>query len=194
MGKFDIIAPYLTDQWPDSTNTMTLKLSPSSTSSHLWGSFDFGIVSGIIRSSAKPPTSTGHECVFFWRGRESGEGQMEFGEDETSHIIFLGNGKIKGRMEWMAGFDFVGMQDDETSRRVVWQKSVKGWKKEWRGINERSYESENIARWGKWGGDPAPDKPYRSDTSVGGGEDSGSDDVVSFDGYDDDEGSFNMAF
>jgi hypothetical protein len=110
---------------------------------------------------------------------------MEFGEDKTGHIIFLGNGKIKGRMEWMDGFEFVGKQDDETLRRALWQKYVKGWKKEWRGINERSYESARIARWGKWGGDPAPDKPSLSDTSVG-GEDSGS--------GGDDEGGFDLAF
>ena len=184
MGKFHIVAPYLSEEWPDSTDTMTLRLSKSSTSSHLWGSFDFGIISGIIRSSAKPPTGTGDECPFFWRGHESGEGQMEFGEGKTGHIIFLGNGKIKGRMEWVGGFEFVGKQDDESLRRVVWQKSVKGWKSKWRGINKRSYESARIARWGKWGGDPAPDKPSLSDTSGGGGENSGS--------GSDDEGDFDM--
>jgi hypothetical protein len=169
-GQYEIVAPYLSEEWPDSTGTMALKLCPSSTASHLWASFDFGIVSGIIRSTLPPPATTGIPCPFLWRGRESGEGEMSFGPNNEGSIIFLGDGKIKGRMEWMEGFDFVGVKVNR--KNVVWPKYVKGWKAEWRGINERSYESERVGRWGRGRvSDSVDDKPSVSDTTSGGDPD-----------------------
>ena len=145
---------------------MTLKICPSSTNAHLWASFDFGIVSGIIRSTVPPPTSTGHACPFMWRGRESGEGEMSFDPENQGSIVFLGDGRIKGRMEWMRGFDFQGVCVNREN--VVWSKSVKHWKAQWRRLNERSYESERVSRWGgRWTWDDTPDKPSLSDTSGG---------------------------
>jgi hypothetical protein len=169
-GQFQIIAPYLSEQWPDDTETMILKICPSSTASHLWASFRFGIVSGIIRSTLPPPATTGISCPFLWRGRESGEGEMSFGPDNRGSITFLGNGKIKGRMEWMGGFDFVGVKVNR--KNVAWGKSVKGWKVEWRGINERAYENERVSRWGRgWTQAAADDKPLISDTTAKGSSD-----------------------
>jgi hypothetical protein len=182
-GQYNIVAPYLSGEFPDHTETMTLKVCPSSTTSHLWASFDFGIVSGIIRSTLPPPATTGIPCPFLWRGRESGEGEMSFGPENEGSIVFLGKGKIKGRFEWMGGFDFVGVE--ENRKNVVWSKSVKGWKAEWRSINERSYERERVSRWGRgWAGDTVNDKPSFSDTTYGGHpdeDDQGSD----YDMYDD---------
>jgi hypothetical protein len=163
---------------------MTLKVCPSSTNSHLWASFDFGIVSGVIRSTLPPPTTTGVSCPFLWRGRESGEGEMSFGQPNQGSIIFLGSGKIKGRMEWMGGFDFVGVNANR--KNVAWYKSVKSWKAMWRGINERSYEVERISRWGSGcARDPRPDKPSLSDTSDDTlGDNEGSDIDYDMDAYD----------
>lgn len=110
-------------------------------------------------------------CDFFWRGRES-SGESTFGESNTGSITFLGNGKIKGRMEWDLGnFDFVGKQVDFrgelAGRPVRWEKLVSLWKREYRGYNWRAYNRENIARWGKWGGDPDDgEQPADSDTTV----------------------------
>lgn len=50
--------------------------------------------------------------------------------------------------------------------------SIRSWKDEWRYTNEDTYECESKSRWGGWGGDPRPDKPEDSDSSVGGGMDS----------------------
>src|ERR1700730_8365526 len=105
---------------------MTLKVCPSSTGSHLWAHFNFGVVYGIIRSTLPPPTSTGVSCPFLWRGRESGEGEMSFSPGNQGSLVFLGDGKIKGRMEWMDGFDFVGIYVNRPNR--VLPKYVKDWK------------------------------------------------------------------
>jgi hypothetical protein len=114
----------------------------------------------------------------FWRGREP-SGESTFGKRNTGTITFLGNGKIKGRMESDLGkFEFAGKKIDIggqlTGRAVKWEKRVTAWKRECRGYNSRAYGRENIARWGGWGGDSDDgEKPADSDTSVA--EESGED-------------------
>jgi hypothetical protein len=70
---------------------------------------------------------------------------MSFNKNNTGSITFLGNGKIKGRMKWLGDFEFFGKE--VVRERVVWPKSVPGWKSQWRGFNERAYESERVGRW-----------------------------------------------
>jgi hypothetical protein len=87
---------------------MSLRISPSSTGSHIWGSFDLGIVKGIIRASMPIQRGGSLECTFTWRGRES-TGESTFSESNTGTIAFLGGGKIKATIETEFGaFDFAG--------------------------------------------------------------------------------------
>jgi len=72
----------------------------------------------------------------------------------------------------MGGFEFIGKNVNREN--VVWSKSVRGWKSEWRGYNERSYDRERVGRWGSgggWRGDDVLEKPSMSDTSFGGSVD-----------------------
>ena len=146
-GEHRIVAPYLKDEWPDQTQKMVLKMSLSAKGSHLWARFHFGIVSGVIRSDGPLPQKAGDVCRFLWRGREEGEGEQTFGEDNWGTITFLDDGKIKGTMQWMGVFEFVGKKVSKPG--PVWVKNVTSWKREWRGINSRSYEYERQARWGR---------------------------------------------
>jgi len=96
---------------------------------------------------------------------------MSFGGRNTGSITFLGGGKIKGRMEWMDGFEFSGK--NLNLENVVWYKSLPAWKSEWRGYNERAYEGERKGRWGGWvGRNDADEKPSMSDTTFGEGSES----------------------
>jgi hypothetical protein len=149
---------------------MTLRMAPSSTSSHLWASFHFGIVSGTIRASLPKNITVGMVCTFSWRGREEGEGEMTFGDENKGTLTFLGGGKIKGKMRWMGDFDFVGVKDNSASKKIVWPKYVPGWKREYRGINQTSYEAASRARWGGWGGDEEHERSDNSDTDGQGGD------------------------
>ncbi|KAL0069025.1 hypothetical protein AAF712_004019 [Marasmius tenuissimus] len=83
LGKFDIVAPLIAEQWGYTYgDAFILKICPSSTRARLWGTFEFGVISGIIRSSAPTtklpdrPFSAGLRLEFVWRGREAS------GEDE----------------------------------------------------------------------------------------------------------------
>lgn len=139
---------------------MKLKLCVSSTGAHLWGGFDFGVLSGIIRSVSAPTSST---LSLTWRGRE-GENEITYGN--TGTITFLGGGKIRGHMEGgLCNFDFVGTRVEESLRNVVWSKYVRGWKSEYRNMDARAHDREGIERWGKWGGEAVPERPAESDTT-----------------------------
>lgn len=146
-------------------------MSPSTkTGKHLWISFDLGIVSGVMRSSG-PPSMTNTPLEFTWRGTEAGEGIMTFQDCNVASLVFLGDGKIKGTIsgDLFQDIEFAGKRNAEKSKNVVFQKYVASWKEEYRGINWRSYEAANVARWGKWV-DPTgcEGRPEDSDTTDGG--------------------------
>lgn len=129
---------------------MSFRLSRSRGGSHLWALFDFGIISGVLRSTGRPPKEVGDVCHFLWRGEESGEGQMNFGPKYSGSITFLGDGKIKAKMQWMGEFEFLGKNIPH--KNVVWSKSVVRWKERWRGYNGNAYERARVSRWGGSGG------------------------------------------
>jgi hypothetical protein len=65
----------------------------------------------------------------------------------------------------MSKFTFSGVRVQGSQ---VWAKHVKNWKGQWRGINDRSYQAANVARWGKWcEGMDYKEQPAGSDTSAG---------------------------
>lgn len=145
-------------------------MSPSrGTGRHLWMAFDFGAVSGVMRGRA-PPTRANVPCNFEWRGRESGEGEMTFTDENIGSVTFLGGGRIEGKISG----SFLGEDVNFFGRRiekpnVVWSKSVQQWKRTFRSINWRSYQVASAARWGKWVSDEGCNEdPAASDTSVGG--------------------------
>ncbi|RDB19989.1 hypothetical protein Hypma_013077 [Hypsizygus marmoreus] len=185
VSEYKIIAPYLQDQWSgDTGGDIHLKMSPSLNHSHLWVWFHFGVVSGIMRSRGPPPEKVGDVVHFLWRGREEGEGEMTYGEDNIGSITFLGDGKIRGTMRWMGEFEFAGKKVPR--RNVVWVKSVDGWKNEWRGINIRSYESARVGRWGGgwYQGDDSGYATPNSDTDPGKGSEDEEDDRYEYDEMD----------
>ncbi|KAK7691532.1 hypothetical protein QCA50_004931 [Cerrena zonata] len=176
-GLWDIACPSLAEEYSGYSAEMTMKMSTSRGSlkdGHLWISFDFGVISGVMRCQALPLPANS-TLSFEWRGSESGEGQMTFESINKGTITFLGNGKLKGVLNGdyvpKKNTPFFGTQNQENLRRVVWVKSVRQWKETWRGINANSYEVANQARWGKWVSDEGCDEdPADSDTTEAGGD------------------------
>ncbi|KAG6836089.1 hypothetical protein H0H93_011501 [Arthromyces matolae] len=166
-GEYMIIAPYLRKQWSSQTDEMSLKMSPSLGSSHLWISFNFGIYSGVMRSFSFPPKHVGDTVDLHWKGREEGEGESCFGDEEVASITFLGGGKIRGRVRCpLAGtVEFIGKKMKRSASDTAWEKQVSDWKKEYRRINERSHAADGARRWGTWC-DPGSEKDMTSNSDT----------------------------
>jgi hypothetical protein len=168
-GAFDIAAPGISEEWPEMCRSgLMLKMSPSQkTGRHLWASFDFGVVSGIIRC-ANAPTTVGESCSFTWHGEEQYEGQLMFGNDNTGTLTFLGDGKLKGVIDGgcLGKKQFFGTYNKEASTNRVWPKYCTQWKARYRRINDSAYQIAAAGRWGKWVDDTSrPDPPEDSDSS-----------------------------
>lgn len=155
-GAYVIAAPEVLDP-EDFDGPLTLQLAPSTTAGHLWGSFDFGVVEGKLRScSSINPTN--NVIRFLWRGRETGEGESTYGPRNFANFKFLPNGTFKGKMYWdcIGEFDLVGKLDATSSVNEDLADEVSGWKDEYWSLNESNYERERVGRWaggGFHGGD-----------------------------------------
>ncbi|VDB97868.1 unnamed protein product [Peniophora sp. CBMAI 1063] len=172
-GKFIVDAPKLVAECSGPHTRafeVTLAHSPGNRR-HLWGNFDFGVISGIIRGGM-PPRDVGDTVTFLWRGREQGEDQMTYGPNNTGTLTFLGDGKIRGNMTggFIGKVDFSCAPNPAYARRaIIWSKSVKSWKERWRGMNQRAHDAENASRWGKWQpGQDYKEKGADSDTTIAG--------------------------
>ncbi|KAF8641292.1 hypothetical protein AX16_010071 [Volvariella volvacea WC 439] len=172
-GTYTLTVPSISSNWPDSIlfHPPTITVAVSSTNAHLWCSFNFGIYEGFVRSVRGPPEAQNESCVVKWKGRDTNEGVMEFQDDQTGFITFLPDGRIRGTLRHVGAAGdcmFHGMKTSNGSveGNVDWKKEVKKWKREYRGINERSYGIANVRRWGRWKEDARPDPPADSDTSV----------------------------
>jgi hypothetical protein len=97
-GAYTIVAPQVSDGW-GCDGPLTLQLAPSSTGAHLWGSFDFGVFEGTLRSHSALPAAN-NTVKFHWRGRETGEGETTYGPENIAEFEFLEGGKFSGTMYW----------------------------------------------------------------------------------------------
>lgn len=178
-GRYEIHAPAL-DNWDESERIVpTIEIYPSSTSAHLWASFEFGIISGVMRSIYPVPSGGGlnAEIPFEWRGREAGENQMSIDNSNRALFTFLEDGTLEGRMEgsFLETFKLYGLSMPTDFRgnptpqksQAHQIKEVRSWKNEWRGLNYHNYEVENKARWGGWGGEGQDESAFESDTTDG---------------------------
>lgn len=129
-----------------------MELAPSSTASHLWGSFDFGAFVGKLRSCSSVTPTNGSIIKFLWRGRETGEGVSTYDAENVAEFRFREDGKFVGTMYWdcLGEFNLVGIKDEPASRDRVLSEKVPEWKSEYWSLNEANYDRECEGRWGGW--------------------------------------------
>lgn len=68
----------------------------------LWGSFEIGPLSGILRLDERPWTASHRPLYFGWRG-EDGQGGEYDEVDDGSYVKFLGDGVVVGRIGFYDG-------------------------------------------------------------------------------------------
>ncbi|KAK9364584.1 hypothetical protein V1509DRAFT_635927 [Lipomyces kononenkoae] len=127
--------------FPQEEFTLTLCLSGNT----IWGAYDFGMHHGILYIPNWFHSASQGMVPFTWRGRERGEGEMSFNEDNEGYIRFLGDGKIGGEINCYGQAKFIGWRTSGKNTRL--SRSLASMQNEWNGYNEREYERERVARW-----------------------------------------------
>lgn len=141
-GYYDISCPLLESEFGDDDRSLILCLD----SPRIWGAYDFGQFTGIFLLPTRPyqPSPIPLRCN--WRGVETGEGEMSFGNNCVGEIAFHGDGQISGMLNLYGQCEFNGTRrpGPMTAPRPA------GMKMEWDGYNEEEYAAANRRRWGGW--------------------------------------------
>ena len=82
----------------------------------LWGSFEIGPLSGILRLAERPWASSRQRLYFEWRGEDE-QGGDHVKANDGSYIVFLGGGVLVG------GFVFYGEMLEFEGKRVSGQET-----------------------------------------------------------------------
>lgn len=109
-GTYEVYSFDIEDQWPDSIPSGGLTLSLRLHGNQMWGSYDFGAFEGVIFMPQRPMRPSFEMIPFEWRGRETGEGQIDYGEDCQGWIQFLGDGDIVGQINCLGDLKFRGQR------------------------------------------------------------------------------------
>ncbi|EJD37632.1 hypothetical protein AURDEDRAFT_173295 [Auricularia subglabra TFB-10046 SS5] len=189
-GSYDIkakVASTSSDEPYESDFVFNLVLS--STRSHLWGAFDFGICSGVLRASA-PSDPTNSNVYFHWCGRDDEVEEAIFGPQNVGTIKFLPGGRIKGKLEGdpcdEEPIKFSGRLFPANASTTV--EDVRELKSEYKALYAENFDPDGPGRWGSssWCGEPA--REIVSDTEESGG----SGDEDSDGGWSDDYDGFGI--
>ncbi|KAI4113871.1 MAG: hypothetical protein LQ345_005241 [Seirophora villosa] len=139
-GIYDITCPAMEREWDYEGFNLILTLeSPS-----VWGQYDLGMFSGLLLIPERPYSASNQELPFSWRGRENGEGEMNFGDDCRGGITFLGDGRIEGWINVYGDCPFEGQRRLGPGAPV---RSARSMYDEWDMYNSDEYERERVGRW-----------------------------------------------
>lgn len=105
-GRYSIDCPEATSKWPIFGSDFGLILTLAG--STLWGSFDLGIVHGVLHFAERPWESSHTVMPFSWRGGEEG-GRIFNGNGNEGWMRFLGDGRVEGGLDYQ-GFTFQGQR------------------------------------------------------------------------------------
>ncbi|CAI7589716.1 unnamed protein product [Penicillium viridicatum] len=141
-GTYKVRSPDIANQWDIVPEALTLSLRLNGR--EIWGEYKFEMFEGILWMPERPMRSSFDRIPFKWRGRENGEGEMSFDDDQEGWIEFLGDGDIVGMINCCGDLHFRGQRIDSSVRTAS---DLRG---EWDGYNEEEYDRECRARWGRW--------------------------------------------
>ena len=146
-GTYDISAPKILGEWDYVGDNLQLIVTLDS-ERRLFGAFDFGILSGVLRSTVDiEPRADGASAKFEWCGREQYSGSEVYTPKPRMKGVLRftrrkrdGRHTIKGAMEDVPAVgtcDFTGEKVDDAM----------GISDDWDDFNEEAYEEANRDRW-----------------------------------------------
>lgn len=148
-GEWEISCPELQDYSSFETEkaSMSVYRDGQSSSGRFSATFHFSIIEGIMRISplGKKNAKGERSTTYRWRGRETGEGEIQLGSDEKAFTMTFGQygTKVAGRFrcEYLEEVSFTGIKVGEGSGRGV---SAEGWED----FSEEAYDYACVHRWG----------------------------------------------
>ncbi|KAI1471047.1 uncharacterized protein F4812DRAFT_164585 [Daldinia caldariorum] len=138
-GRYELTSEMVASEWGHTDLSLVFTLSGT----ELWGLFDLGVVSGVMRVRERPWQSSNRALRFTWRGREL-EGPIMYGDGHGGWLRFLGGGRVEGELDFM-GITFEGRRAAGQGMRS--EVHIGRMKAEWEGYCEEEYERENRNRW-----------------------------------------------
>ncbi len=99
----------------------------------LWGSFEIGPLSGILRFAERPWASSRQRLYFEWRGADD-EGETFVETDDGSYIVFMGGGVVVGELCFygrMLEFEGCRVSGQETRSEVSVGDVRRRWESRW---------------------------------------------------------------
>ncbi|KAL3690160.1 hypothetical protein R1sor_016469 [Riccia sorocarpa] len=112
----------------------------------IWANFDMGVLTGVLHASKHLPPIASFPCgpiPFAWRGRESGERQIQVDTDGTKNwgtVTFLGPTQLNGELKSNYGFfKFEGYRTSSAPRNKA--------PEEWHRLDYKRWNEECVSRW-----------------------------------------------
>ncbi|KAL3690162.1 hypothetical protein R1sor_016471 [Riccia sorocarpa] len=109
----------------------------------IWANFKMGVVSGVLHASEHLPPIASFPCgpiPFAWRGRESGEGEIQVDTDGRTNrgtVTFLGPTQLNGELKSSDGnFKFEGYKTSSAPRNKA--------PEEWHELDYRRWNEECV--------------------------------------------------
>ena len=147
-GSYRLYCPYIEEQWggisESSPEGYTFSFAPlKGSGSALYGEFDLAVVEGYVKSTKVD--LVGRSITFNWHGRETGEGESSFGEDDNFVLSFDSAGTVfRGTVvgSLFSKCEVFGVKESGAKC------DPRACKREYDSLNEDNYEHERVSRWG----------------------------------------------
>ncbi|KAI3110782.1 hypothetical protein CBS147333_4644 [Penicillium roqueforti] len=139
-GTYEVRCPHIECEWPDAVRGgifLSLRLNGN----EIWGTYELGAFKGVLWMPQRPMRPSFDRIPFKWRGRETGEGEMSFADDQDGWIEFLGDGDIVGMISCYGDVHFRGQRIDSSVR------TASDLRNEWNRYNEEEYDRGCRSRW-----------------------------------------------
>lgn len=131
IGVWDVDFPEISTNYRDGDFSISFD-------SKLQGSFDFGILEGAV----KLQRIGANQFTFKWRGRETGEGEIQLGSDQEGSITVNGD-KLTGIMKG----PYLGSKGSPFTAVRVSHDAPRGEVCDFDFYTHEQYEYERTARW-----------------------------------------------
>ncbi|KAJ5773355.1 hypothetical protein N7457_008251 [Penicillium paradoxum] len=140
-GTYKLRSPDIEYQWPHQLPQEGMTLSLRLNGKEIWGTYSLGMFEGVFWMPERPMKPSFEAIPFYWRGRDTGEGEMSFDSENEGWIEFSGEGDIKGMINCCGNLTFRGKRINGSVRTAT------DIREEWDGYNESEYERERVSRW-----------------------------------------------